>query len=87
MGEPSRDRKVVSLEESCRARALEEAKRQQAQRRAGRGAWFRKIPMAVLFLGAAVIVGLAVFLFDLNRYAAEYGSVGAALKHMAGPRH
>jgi type VI protein secretion system component VasF len=87
MGEPSKDRKIVSLEESRRTRAREEAKRKQAQRRAGRSAWFRRIPAWALALAAVFVVGLAVFLYDLNRYTAEFGSVDAALKHMAGPRH
>lgn len=80
------DRKIVSLEESRRARALEEARRKQEQRRAGRRAWFRRIPGPVLFLLAVLIVGLAVFLYDLSRYTAEFGSIDAALKHMTGMR-
>lgn len=64
MSRSPEDRKIVSLEESRRARALEEARRKQEQRRAGRRAWFNRIPAWGLLLAAALIIGAALFLYD-----------------------
>jgi len=86
MAQQPNDRKIVSLEESRRARAREEAKRKRTQQRLGWSARLKKIPIWISVLAVVFILGLGVFLFDLNRYTAEYGSVEAALKHMTGAR-
>ncbi|HEV7692879.1 MAG TPA: hypothetical protein VGO52_18740 [Hyphomonadaceae bacterium] len=86
MAQPPNDRKIVSLEESRRTRAREEAKRRQTQQRLRWSARLKKIPAWIAVLAVVFIIGLGVFLYDLNRYTAEFGSVDLALKHMAGVR-
>jgi ABC-type multidrug transport system fused ATPase/permease subunit len=84
MAQPPNDRKIVSLEEGRRTRAREEAKRKQTQQRLRWSARLRKIPVWITAVAVVFILGLGVFLYDLNRYTTEFGSVDAALKHMAG---
>ena len=87
MAQPPNDRKIVSLEESRRVRARQQAELKQRARRTRWASKLKRVPAWFVVLALVAAVGGGFFLFQAGRYAQQFGSWDLAFKHMAGGRH